>query len=122
MNSARDTAEAVGFPIRTSPGKLVCQLTDAFRRLPRPSSPSAAQASTICAYSLDHITPRSRGHTVAVSRVHECDIQNKHRNENCLKLGVKKTSNQIVKELVRALIAEDVAGAPSRRRTPNKQT
>jgi hypothetical protein len=41
--------------------KLVCQLPDAYRRLPRPSSPSTAKASAICAYSLDHITPRSLG-------------------------------------------------------------
>ena len=34
-----------------------CQLPDAFRRLPRPSSPLTAKASTVCAYSLDHITP-----------------------------------------------------------------
>src|SRR3984957_17571740 len=39
--------------------KLVCQLAGTYRRLPRPSSPSTAKASTICAYSLDHITPRS---------------------------------------------------------------
>ena len=39
--------------------KLVCQLPGAYRRLPRPSSPSTAKASAICAYSLDHITPRS---------------------------------------------------------------
>ena len=41
--------------------KLVCQLPGAYRRLPRPSSPSTAKASAICAYSLDHITPRSLG-------------------------------------------------------------
>ena len=34
-----------------------CQLPDAFRRLPRPSSPLTAKASTVCASSLDHITP-----------------------------------------------------------------
>ena len=39
--------------------KLVCQLPVAYRRLQRPSSPCAAKASAICAYSLDHITPRS---------------------------------------------------------------
>ena len=51
-----------GFPHSEIAGsKLVCQLPDAFRRLPRPSSPSTAKASTICAYSLDHITPRSLG-------------------------------------------------------------
>ena len=33
-----------------------CQLPEAFRRLPRPSSPLTAKASTVCAYSLDHIT------------------------------------------------------------------
>ena len=37
--------------------KAYCQLPDAFRRLSRPSSPLTAKASTVCAYSLDHITP-----------------------------------------------------------------
>ena len=47
-----------GFPHSDTPGsKLVYQLPEAFRRLPRPSSPVAAKASTMCAYSLDHITP-----------------------------------------------------------------
>ena len=36
--------------------KVCCRLPEAYRRLPRPSSPSAAKASTECAYSLDHIT------------------------------------------------------------------
>ncbi len=47
-----------GFPHSEIPGsKLVYQLPEAYRRLPRPSSPVAAKASTMCAYSLDHITP-----------------------------------------------------------------
>ena len=49
-----------GFPHSEIPGsKLVCQLPEAYRRLLRPSSPSTAKASTICAYSLDHITPKT---------------------------------------------------------------
>src|SRR6478752_9574140 len=36
---------------------VCCRLPGAFRRLPRPSSPLTAKASTVCAYSLDHITP-----------------------------------------------------------------
>ena len=49
-----------GFPHSEIAGsKLVCQLADTYRRLPRPSSPSTAKASTMCAYSLDHITSRS---------------------------------------------------------------
>ena len=49
-----------GFPhSEISGSKLVYQLTEAYRRLPRPSSPLAAKASTVCAYSLDHITPNS---------------------------------------------------------------
>src|SRR5688500_2781406 len=48
--------------------KLVCQLPEAFRRLPRPSSPSIAYASTTYAYSLDHITPMSLVLYVADSR------------------------------------------------------
>lgn len=35
---------------------LVCQLPAAFRRLPRPSSPVIAKASTTCTLSLDPIT------------------------------------------------------------------
>ena len=51
-----------GFPHSEIAGtKVVCHLADAYRRLLRPSSPSTAKASAICAYSLDHITPRSLG-------------------------------------------------------------
>ncbi len=41
--------------------KACCQLPDTFRRLPRPSSPLTAKASTVCAYSLDHITASCLG-------------------------------------------------------------
>ena len=47
-----------GFPhSEISGSKVVCHLTEAYRRLPRLSSPLTAKASTVCAYSLDHITP-----------------------------------------------------------------
>jgi hypothetical protein len=47
-----------GFPHSEIFGsKHICRLPEAYRRLPRPSSPSIAKASTMCAYSLDHITP-----------------------------------------------------------------
>ena len=56
-------SRSCGFPHSEIAGsKLVCQLADAYRRLPRPSSPSTAKASTICAYSLDHITPKGLGY------------------------------------------------------------
>ena len=60
-------SRSCGFPHSEIAGsKLVCQLPDAYRRLPRPSSPSTAKASTMCAYSLDHITPRSlRGYDLS---------------------------------------------------------
>src|SRR5471030_3330887 len=46
-----------GFPHSDIGGsKLVCQLPPAFRRLPRPSSPVIAKASTTCTCSLDPIT------------------------------------------------------------------
>ena len=38
--------------------KVCCRLPEAFRRLPRPSSPLTAKASTVCACSLDPITPK----------------------------------------------------------------
>ena len=41
--------------------KACCQLPGTFRRLPRPSSPLTAKASTVCACSLDHITPSRLG-------------------------------------------------------------
>ena len=62
-----------GFPHSDIPGsKLVCQLPETFRRLPRPSSPPTAKASTTYAYSLDHITPIVLGDMVA-GLSHECD-------------------------------------------------
>ena len=54
------TTEVAGFPHSEIHGsKPVCRLPVAYRRLLRLSSPVAAKASTICAYSLDHITPSS---------------------------------------------------------------
>ena len=59
MYSARNDT-SVGFPHSEILGsKPVFRLSGAYRRLPRPSSPSAAKASTRCACSLDHITERS---------------------------------------------------------------
>ncbi len=50
------TGIPAGFPHSDIVGSmLVCQLPDAFRRLPRLSSPSTAKASTVCAFSLDPI-------------------------------------------------------------------
>ena len=47
-----------GLPHSDIPGsKLAYQLPEAFRRYPRPSSPVSAKASTVCPYSLDHISP-----------------------------------------------------------------
>ena len=55
-----------GFPHSDICGsKLVCQLPAAFRRLPRPSSPVIAKASTTCTYSLDPITTNPRPLTVS---------------------------------------------------------
>lgn len=60
MDSVRDTQVTLsGFPHSEMPGsQVVCHLAEPYRRLPRPSSPLAAKASTVCASSLDHITPR----------------------------------------------------------------
>ena len=56
-----DRLEPAGFPHSDISGsQAVCRLPEAFRRLPRPSSPLTAKASTVCAYSLDHITPNRR--------------------------------------------------------------
>jgi hypothetical protein len=59
MYSVHDTQLMLGgFPhSEISGSKSVCRLPEAFRRLPRLSSPLTAKASTVCASSLDHITP-----------------------------------------------------------------
>ena len=52
-----DRINAAGFPHSDISGYHACfQLTRAFRRIPRPSSPLTAKASTVCASLLDHIT------------------------------------------------------------------
>ena len=54
-----------GFPHSEIAGsQVVCYLTDAYRKLQRPSSPSAAKASTRCASMLDHIIQ----HNFVISR------------------------------------------------------
>ena len=60
MNSAMDTwLVPGGFSHSEIAGsKVVCHLTDTYRRLPRLSSPLTAKASAVCACSLDHITPK----------------------------------------------------------------
>ena len=58
--SARYLPSVGGFPHSDIVGSQSgCRLPDAFRRLQRPSSPLAAKASTVCAYSLDHIIESS---------------------------------------------------------------
>ena len=59
-----------GFPHSDICGSmLVCQLPAAFRRLPRPSSPVIAKASTSCTLSLDPITVHPRLHSVSSHRL-----------------------------------------------------
>ena len=55
MYSVHDTQLMLGgFPhSEISGSKSVCRLPEAYRRLPRLSSPLTAKASTVCASSLD---------------------------------------------------------------------
>ena len=75
--------------------KACCQLPDTFRRLPRPSSPLTAKASTVCAYSLDHITPSRLGVAVpgvTSSRREYCNDSNKESLDS--RLSLYDTSGQ----------------------------
>ena len=66
-----DLPKQAGLPhSEISGSKPVCRLPEAYRRLPRPSSPPTAKASTVCAYSLDHITPTSLESQVSWSKRH----------------------------------------------------
>ncbi|MNE09529.1 hypothetical protein D3C80_1022060 [compost metagenome] len=75
MYSVQDTQLMLsGFPhSEISGSKSVCRLPEAYRRLPRLSSPLTAKASTVCASSLDHITPSN----LVISLEREDDIRRK---------------------------------------------
>ena len=79
MDSVQDTwVIPGGFPhSETSGSQLVCQLPEAFRRLPRLSSPLTAKASTVCASSLDHITPSNLSLDNSFGSISEDDIRRK---------------------------------------------
>ncbi len=65
MDSVRDTL-AGGLPhSEISGSRPVCRLPGAFRRLSRLSSPVVAKAFTVCASSLDPLTPNLRGRASA---------------------------------------------------------
>ena len=63
-----------GFPHSEIPGStLVYKLPEAYRMLQRPSSPLTAKAFTVCAYSLDPITPiRLDIIRISLARTHCC--------------------------------------------------
>ena len=66
-----------GFPHSEMSGsQVVCHLTEPYRRLPRLSSPLTAKASTVCASSLDHITPSN---LVTAYNVKTTFAENLHR-------------------------------------------
>ena len=85
-----------GFPHSDIFGsKPICRLPEAFRRLLRPSSPPVAKAFTICAYSLDHITPTSL--VVVYGAGSECDTPHTKCRELICISRLESTS-QIFKE------------------------
>lgn len=63
-------------PFRNARVTGCCHLTEPYRRLPRLSSPLTAKASTVCASSLDHITPSN---LVTVYNVKTTFAENLHR-------------------------------------------
>ena len=88
-----------GFPHSEIFGsKHICRLPEAYRRLSRPSSPSVAKASTMCAYSLDHITPSDLRLPIPINWF--SNATSHPQIEMYLRLSVK-TNFQIFKELTR---------------------
>ena len=67
--------------------KACCQLPDTFRRLPRPSSPLTAKASTVYACSLDHITPSRLGASIDA-------LMQPSTSSSCLNTYLGSVSNQ----------------------------
>ena len=54
------------FPFGNPRIKAYYQLPEAYRRFSRPSSPSTAKASALCAYSLGHITSNNSHYSILV--------------------------------------------------------
>ena len=91
-----------------SGSQLICQLPEPFRRLSRLSSPLTAKASTVCTYSLDHITPKglAKEQLVLVSTIADTAQQER---DNSLQVDILQVIQcmlliylaciQIVKEL-----------------------
>src|SRR5688572_14367726 len=81
-------SRSCGFPHSEIAGsKVVCHLTDAYRMLPRLSSPSTAKASTMCAYSLDHITPKSlRGYDLQLIHIANATFSRELKTKQFLRL------------------------------------
>ena len=94
MYSVHDTQLMLGgFPhSEISGSKSVCRLPEAYRRLPRLSSPLTAKASTVCAYSLDHITPSN---LVTVSNVKTTFAENLRLNRTFY-LDLNKCSETLI--------------------------
>ena len=92
MYSAGSTL-AGGFPHSDIPGsKLYCQLPEAFRRLTRPSSPVAAKASTMCAWSLDPITLKHH-HLIRYSFFNNQQSKQQHRVIGVYENLIRQTFN-----------------------------
>ncbi len=97
--------------------KACCQLPDTFRRLPRPSSPLTAKASTVCACSLDHITPSRLGRYV-VSRTVRLITSNKS-SSRCFALASRHVMDIRSKTLATSNLSKNTppASAPGRFRS-----
>ena len=94
--------------------KLVYQLPKAFRRLPRPSSPLIAKASTMCAYSLDHITRNTLSYmSFCYISFFTCITQSSH--DSCVMRLVTSrfVKEQCLKHLIHDLFLNPVSGVYS---------
>ena len=103
MYSAGSTL-AGGFPHSEIPGsKLYCQLPEAYRRLTRLSSPVAAKASTMCAWSLDPITLKH--HHLINFDFSTNSTKQQHRVIGVYENLIRQTFNPAAEAILRTFVA-----------------
>ena len=91
--------------------KARCQLPEAFRRLPRLSSPLTAKASTNCAYSLDHIISNSLALVFALYPLQFL--------KNLRPFSLKKTFSSVTHIMVEPVGIEPTTSCVQGRRSPS---
>ena len=110
-----------GFPhSEISGSKSVCRLPEAFRRLSRLSSPLTAKASTVCASSLDHITPSNLVTVYNVKTTFAENLHREHANFTLTRHAASESNTSVYFYHIPKFL-KNSSGAKSRTQHPSHQ-